>query len=87
VVVLNQSGGSGLANRVANRIRQAGWTVNKIGPFNGTVSTTTVYYPNGMRGQAVSLAAALPGEPRVKERFSNLSQTRLTIVLTNDYGE
>jgi hypothetical protein len=87
VVVLNQSGGSGLANRVADRIRKAGWTVNKTGSFNGTVSTTTVYYQSGMRRQAVSLAAALPGQPRVKERFSNLSQTRLTIVLTNDYGE
>ena len=87
VVVLNQSGGSGLASRVADRIRKAGWTVKSTGPFNGTVSTTTVYFPNGMRRQAVSLAAELPGEPRVKERFSNLSQTRLTIVLTNDYGK
>jgi hypothetical protein len=87
VVVLNQSGGTGLAGRVAERIREAGWTVNKTGNFNGTVSTTTVYYPSTMRGDALNLAKALPGNPRVKERFSNLSQTRLTIVLTDDYGE
>ena len=61
--------------------------VNKVGSFNGTVSTTTVYYPSTMRGDAHNLAKALPGNPRVKERFSNLSQTRLTIVLTDDYGE
>ncbi len=85
--MLNQSGGNGLAARVADRIREAGWKVNKTGSFNGTVSTTTVYYPSGKRGDAVGLAAALPGEPRIKERFSNLSQTRLTIVLTDDYGE
>ena len=87
VVVLNQSGGSGLAGRVADRVRAAGWDVHKTGNFNGTVSTTTVYYPSTMRGDALNLAKALPGDPRVKERFSNLSQTRLTIVLTDDYGE
>ncbi len=87
VVVLNQSGGSGAAAQVADRVRQAGWSVHKTGNFRGTVSTTTVYYPDGKRGDAVSLAAALPGEPRIKERFSNLSQTRLTIVITDDYGE
>ena len=87
VVVLNQSGGNGLGRRVADRIRKAGWTVNKTGSFNGTVSTTTVYYPSAMRAEAQSLADTLPGKPRVKERFSNLSQTRLTIVLTDDYGD
>ena len=87
VVILNQSGGSGLAGKVADRVRDAGWTVNRTGNFRGTVSTTTVYYPSTMRGDALNLARALPGDPRVKERFSNLSQTRLTIVLTDDYGE
>ena len=87
VVVLNQSGGSGLGARVADRVRKAGWKVNKTGNFRGTVSTTTVYYPSGMRAEAQSLADSLPGDPRVKERFSNLSQTRLTIVLTDDYGD
>ena len=66
---------------------EAGWDVHKTGNFNGTVSTTTVYYPSTMRGDALNLAKDLPGNPRVKERFSNLSQTRLTIVLTDDYGE
>ena len=87
VVILNQSGGTGLAGRVADRVRAGRVDVHKTGNFNGTVSTTTVYYPSTMRGDALNLAKALPGEPRVKERFSNLSQTRLTIVLTDDYGE
>lgn len=86
VVVLNQSGGSGLAQRVADRLRKAGWTVKQTSSFHGSVSTTTVYYPRGMRADAVKLAKDLPGDPRVKERFSNLSATRLTVVLTNDYG-
>ncbi|MEP6760610.1 MAG: LytR C-terminal domain-containing protein [Sporichthyaceae bacterium] len=86
VVVLNQSGGSGLAQRVAERIRKAGWKVKQISNFHGSVSTTTVYYPDGLRSQARALAKDLPGDPRVKERFSNLSDTRLTVVLTDDYG-
>jgi hypothetical protein len=86
VVVLNQSGGSGLARRVADRVRRAGWTVRQTGTFRGNVSTTTVYYPSGRGDAARELAKQLPGNPRVKERFSNLSATRLTIVLTDDYG-
>jgi LytR cell envelope-related transcriptional attenuator len=87
VVVLNQSAREGLASRVAREVRQKGWEVNKVGNFRGTVSTTTVYYPVGLAKDANALAKDLPGDPRVKERFSNLSQTRLTIVLTDDYGE
>ena len=86
VVVLNQSGADGLARRVADRVRQAGWTVKQTGSFRGTVSTTTVYHPRGLIKEAQALAKDLPGSPRVKERFSNLSATRLTIVLTDDYG-
>ncbi len=87
VVVLNQSGGSGLAERVAKLVRDKGWDVDAVGNFRGTVSRTTVYYPSGQEGKARALAKDLPGDPRVMERFSNLSQTRLTIVLTDDYGE
>jgi hypothetical protein len=86
VVVLNQSGGNGLASRVADRVRKAGWTVKQTGNFRGTVSTTTVYYPSSLSDDARDLARDLPGDPRVRERFSNLSNTRLTIVLTDDYG-
>ena len=83
---MNQSGGNSLAQKVAARLRQAGWTVKQTSSFRGSVSTTTVYYPRGLRAQASKLAKDLPGDPRVKERFSNLSATRLTVVLTNDYG-
>jgi hypothetical protein len=86
VVVLNQSGGGGLAREVADRISAAGWDVFKTGSFNGTVRTTTVYHPAGLRADARALAKDLPGTPRVLERFSNLSDSRLTIVLTDDYG-
>src|SRR5215210_1245892 len=86
VVVLNQSAGEGIGAQVADRAREAGWEVFKVGSFRGTVSTTTVYYPSGLRDHAEDLAEDLQGDPRVLERFSNLSGTRLTIVLTDDYG-
>jgi hypothetical protein len=86
-VVLNQSGGSGLAARVAKLVRDKGWDVDGVGNFRGTVSTTTVYYPSGQEAKARALAKDLPGDPRVMARFSNLSETRLTIVLTDDYGK
>jgi hypothetical protein len=86
VVVLNQSGGAGLSREVADRITEAGWDVFKTGNFRGTVRTTTVYHPAGMRADARALARDLPGDPRVLERFSNLSDSRLTVVLTDDYG-
>jgi LytR cell envelope-related transcriptional attenuator len=86
VVVLNQSGRAGLASSVAKRLRAAGWTVSRVGNFSGSVSTTTVYYPTGKEEAARSVADDLPGTPRVSERFSNLSKTRVTVVLTSDYA-
>jgi hypothetical protein len=84
-VVLNQSGRAGLAGRVADRLRKAGWTVQRTGDFSGSVSTTTVYYPAGLADAAKDAADDLPGDPRVKKRFSNLSTTRITVILTDDY--
>lgn len=86
VVVLNQSGQAGLAGRTADLLRTAGWTVSGTGNFRGTVGTTTVYYPPGQEEAAAALAADLPGTPdRIRPRFSNLSMTRLTVVLTSSY--
>jgi hypothetical protein len=85
IVVLNQSRRTGLAGRVAARLRAAGWTVSRTGDFAGTVSTTTVYYPTGLAAAARRVAAALPGPPRVKKRFASLSGNQLTVVLTSDY--
>jgi hypothetical protein len=85
VVVLNQSRRSGLAGRVAVKLRAAGWTVERTGDFAGNVSTTTVYYPTGLVAAARRLAADLPGSPRVKQRFSSLPRNRLTVIVTSDY--
>jgi hypothetical protein len=85
VVVLNQSSRNGLAARAAARLRSKGWSVPSIGNFRGQVGATTVYYPEGAREQARAAAADLPTPPRVRPRFGNLSLTRLTVVVTDDY--
>jgi pyruvate/2-oxoglutarate dehydrogenase complex dihydrolipoamide acyltransferase (E2) component len=85
IVVLNQSGRNGLAGRVADRLRGAGWSVAKTAVFRGTVQTTTVYYPPGKRKAAREAADALPKKARILPRFSSLSRTRLTVVVTDDY--
>ena len=85
VVVLNQTGRSGLAATVAKALRGKGWTVPFTGNFRGQVPATTVYYPPGTEAEARAAAAGLPTEPRVRPRFGNLSTTRLTVVVTDSY--
>lgn len=81
VDVLNQSAGGDAARVTADRLRSRGWRIGRVADFRGTVQTTTVYYPAGMRPDARRLAKDLPGSPRLLERFSSLSPNRLSVVL------
>lgn len=83
VDVLNQSAGAGAAESTAARLRERGWRIGRVDDFRGTVTTTTVYYPANRRGQARLLAEDLPGSPRLLERFSTLSDSRLSVVLVD----
>lgn len=85
VVVVDQSGRAGLADRVAQGLRAAGWTVERVGTFRGSVRTTTVYYPEGQDAAAKAVAGALATKARTLPRFAALSGTSLTVVLTVDY--
>lgn len=85
VVVLNQTSRTGLAAQVADQLRGQGWTVAAVGNFRGVVPATTVYYPAGTEDVASVLADDLPTPPRTKPRFGNLSETRLTVVVTDNY--
>jgi hypothetical protein len=82
VDVLNQSGPKGSAARTAARVRDLGWKVGRVDNFRGTVTETTVYYPSGKAKPARELARELPGNLRVLPRFSSLSGTRLTVIIT-----
>jgi hypothetical protein len=84
-VVLNQTRRGGLASVAADRLRARGWTVAGVGNFRGAVPATTVYYPAGAQAQAQKAASSLPTPARIRPRFGNLSATRLTIVVTDNY--
>lgn len=86
VVVFNQSAPSGSGEAAAQQLTAAGWIVFKVDDFRGSVSETTVYYPPGLEKAARRAARVLPGDVRIREKFSNLSDTRLTLILTDDYG-
>jgi hypothetical protein len=85
VVVLNETRRRGLAGTVAGMLRGQGWTVPTVGNFRGTVSATTVYYPDGAEAAAQAAAEVLPTTPRIRPRFGNLSTSRLTVVVTDSY--
>jgi hypothetical protein len=84
VVVLNQSVAGPAAKDAADRLRRAGWKVARTDDFSGTVRRTTVYYPSGEERAARQVAKVLPGKTRILPRFSTLSDTRVTVVLTGD---
>jgi hypothetical protein len=85
VVVLDQTGDPARAEAAAQRLRSAGWSVALVGRFRGTVRATTVYYPRGERAAAEQAADALAVPERVLPRFGNLSTSRLTVVLTENF--
>jgi hypothetical protein len=85
VVVLNQTTQSGLATAAADALRADGWSVAGVGSFHGVVPSTTVYYPPGAEAQAQAAAESLPTPARIRPRFGNLSTSRLTVVVTDNY--
>ena len=83
--IYNNTDRKGLAQDVANRARQAGWTVTGADNWHGKIIGSTVYYPAGMQAEAAQLAQDL-GVSRIKEALSNMKKDRLTVILTSDYA-
>lgn len=81
VVVFNNTGRSGLAAEYAGRARGAGWTVEGVGNWRGSIPSSTVYHPAGEQAAARRLARDL-GLDRVRERVSAMRADRLTVVLS-----
>nr|WP_307167654.1 LCP family protein [Streptomyces rishiriensis] len=61
VQVLNGTGVSGRAAAVAEKLKDAGYTVTGTGNAPETVTRTAVTYPAGLESQAAVLASRLPG--------------------------
>ncbi|GAA0596876.1 hypothetical protein HPO96_35425 [Kribbella sandramycini] len=84
IEVYNNTPRKGLADSVAGRARQAGWTVSGVDNWRGKVVGSTVYYPPGMAAAAAQLAKDL-GISRTKDALDNMKKDRLTVILTGDY--
>ncbi|WP_238332322.1 LytR C-terminal domain-containing protein [Kribbella jejuensis] len=86
IEVYNNTPRKGLADSVAIRARQAGWTVaGSPDNWHGKVAESTVYYPPGMLDAANQLAHDL-GVGRTKGALDNMKKDRLTVILTSDYA-
>jgi len=85
VVVFNNTRIRGLAGRVSERVKEAGWTVAAADNWYGTVPGTTVYYPAGKKAAGRQLALDL-GVARVlpADTDSDMSATNLTLILTGE---
>jgi len=85
VEIYNNTARKGLADSVAGRARQAGWTVAGADNWRGKIAGSTVYYPPGMLAAANQLARDL-GIGRTKGALDNMKKDRLTVILTSDYA-
>jgi len=83
--IYNNTSRKGLADSVAGRARQAGWTVAGADNWHGKIAESTVYYPPGMLDAANQLARDL-GINRTKGALDNMKKDRLTVILTSDYA-
>lgn len=85
VGIANQTAVEGLELRAQERIEAGGWEVAATSGFDGVVPETTVYYPPGLEESAEALSRQFPEIARVQPSFENLNQSRLVIVLVDDY--
>ena len=86
IEVYNNTSRKGLADEVAGRARQAGWTVaGSPDNWHGKIAESTVYYPPGMLDAANQLAHDI-GVGRSKGALDNMKKDRLTVILTSDYA-
>lgn len=85
VVVFNNTQIAGLASRVGEKVKEAGWQVAAADNWYGTVPATTVYFPKGKKEAAQLLALDL-GVARIKpaDTDSDMSDTNLTLILTGE---
>lgn len=85
VVVFNNTAIRGLAGRVSEKVKAAGWKVAAADNWYGTVPATTVYFPKGKKAPAQLLALDL-GIARVlpADTDSDMSDTNLTVILTGE---
>ena len=81
VAVLNNSGVVGAARTFSAKVAGAGWRVQGVGNWRGSIPANTVYYPAGLQEQAELLAKDVDVE-RVLPSVAPMRTDRLTIILS-----
>ena len=93
--VLNGTGISGLADRAAAGLRQAGFNVTSTGNSQSPTANTTVSYPAGQAGAAVTVGGTLNNQPAYDDGTGNgttgptatsASSNVVTLTLGADFG-
>lgn len=84
VEIYNNSNIHGLAASTAAKAQGAGWNVVGADNWYGTITSSTVYYPERLHRAAKALARDL-GIKRLKPAISPMRGDRLTVILTADY--
>lgn len=84
VEIFNNSRVKGLAGATAEKAKLAGWNVIGTDNWYGTVDSTAVYYPPGLKPAGQALATDL-GIKKLKPSVPPMRLDRLTVVLTADY--
>jgi len=87
VVVLNGTGTSGLALKVADELRAKGWKVLSVGNYpKGSAIQTTVYSP-GPRTASGTMRRDVPQATLTHKPLPGMSKTQITLVLGADYQD
>ena len=84
VEIFNNSRVKGMAAATAEKAKLAGWNVIGTDNWYGTVDSTAVYYPPGLKPAGQALATDL-GIKKLKTSIPPMRLDRLTVVLTADY--
>jgi len=84
VEIYNNSNIHGLAASTAAKAQGAGWNVVGADNWYGTITSSTVYFPERLHRAAKALGRDL-GISRLKPAISPMRGDRLTVILTGDY--
>ena len=89
LIVLNNTTITGLARQAAQRFEQGGWTVTRYANYQNDIVSTCAYYDPadaGAKAAAEALQRQYPTIKRVKQRFAELPNGPVVVVLTPDYS-
>ena len=85
VVVLNGSGKSGLAAKVADDLRAKGWKVVSVGNYSKSPATQTTVYSPGPRTASATMRKDVPQASLTHKPLPGMAKSQITLVIGSDY--